>query len=419
MRHERSNRFTPFAAALVALSGAGGCAASGDGGDAAGATSSGAGTSGASSTASGGAASSGGTTSGGTASSSGTTGSAGGATGGAGGGGAGGGGGQGAGGSGSGAGGGGTVDGCPASAPIGWAGVSGHGVATTTGGLGGMTVTATTTEQLVEYAESPEPLIIQIAGDIDISGVDIDVASNKTLIGAGPDATLRGRLQIRGKSIDAPIQNVIVQNLKIDASSTADDGIQIHFAHHVWVDHVEIWDALDGNLDVVHGSDLVTVSWCKFHYTSDAPDPAHRFSNLVGHSDNNSGEDTGRLRVTFHHNWWADGVIERMPRVRFGEVHVFNNYYSAAGNNYAIGGGLEARLRIENNTFDGVKDPHVFYDGEPTAQIVASGNAYFGLSDTTRKDMGQGSAFTPPYTVALDPAGASLKDVVTRCAGPR
>ncbi|WP_438030026.1 pectate lyase family protein [Sorangium sp. So ce233] len=418
MRHERSNRFTPFAAALVALSGAGGCGATADDGDATGAggaTSSGAGTSGPSSTTGGGATSSGGTTSGG-----GTTGSGGGATSGTGGGGAGGGGGQGSGGSGSGAGtGGGTAFGCPASALVGWAAESGHGVASTTGGLGGMTVTATNAEQLLEYAESPDPLIIQISGDIDISGLDIDVASHKTLIGADPSATLRGRLQVRGKSIDAPIQNVIIQNLKIDASSTIDDGIQIHFAHHVWVDHVEIWDGLDGNLDVVHGSDLVTISWCKFHYTNNAPDPAHRFSNLVGHSNNNSGEDTGRLRVSFHHNWWADNVTERMPRVRFGEVHVFNNYYSAAGNNYAIGGGLEARLRIENNYFDGVKDPHIFYEAEPTAQIVASGNTYIGMSDTTRKDTGQGAAFTPPYTVTLDTADASLKDVVTRCAGPR
>ncbi|WP_437737621.1 pectate lyase family protein [Sorangium sp. So ce1335] len=410
MWHERSNRFTPWAVALVVLCGAGGCGSSGDdaeavgagGGD--GATASGAGASGPSTTVSGAG-----------TSGAGTPGSGGGASSGAGGEGAGGSGGQSAG---SGAGGGAT-DGCPAGALVGWAGESGHGVASTTGGLGGRTVTATTAEQLVEYAESAEPLIIQLSGEIDISGVDIDVASNKTLIGMGPGATLLGRLQVRGKSIDAPIQNVVIQNLKINARSTMDDGIQIHFAHHVWVDHVEVWDALDGNLDVVHGSDLVTISWCKFHYTSDAPDPAHRFSNLVGHSDNNADEDTGRLRVTYHHNWWADGVTERMPRVRFGQVHVFNNYYSAAGNNYAIGGGLQARLRVENNTFDGVKDPHIFYDGEPTAQIVASGNAYLGMSDTTRKETGQGSAFTPPYTVTLDTADATLKDAVTRCAGPR
>ncbi|WP_104981451.1 pectate lyase family protein [Sorangium cellulosum] len=400
-------------AALLALGGAGACSAQADGDDNAGgsgATSAGAGASGpssASASSSTSSASVGGGTPGGTSAASGSGGA-----------GAGGSGGQGGEGAGSGSGGG-STGGCPASALVGWAGESGHGVATTTGGLGGATVTATTAEQLLEHAESAEPLIIQISGDIELSGVDIDVASNKTLVGVGPGATLRGRLQIRGKSIGEPIQNVIVQNLKIDASSTVDDGIQIHFAHHVWVDHVEIWDALDGNLDVVHGSDLVTVSWSKFHYTSNAPDPAHRFSNLVGHSNNNADEDTGRLRVTYHHTWWAEGVTERMPRVRFGEVHVFNNYYSAAGNNYAIGGGLQARLRIENNYFDGVKDPHVFYEAEPTAQIVASGNAYIGLADTTRKESGQGSAFTPPYTAALDPADAALKDVVMRCAGPR
>ncbi|WP_437627045.1 pectate lyase family protein [Sorangium sp. So ce1151] len=416
MHQGKSNRLNSSMAALVVLACAGGCGAAADDNESTSAT----GTTGASGTT--GATGSGAGGSGPPTSGAGATGSGGGASGsGAGGAGAGGSGGQGSGGAGasSSSGSGGGTGGCPTSAPSGWAGESGHGVATTTGGLGGMTVTATTAEQLVEYAESPDPLIIQISGDIDISGVDIDVASNKTLVGTDPGATLRGRLQVRGKSIDAPIENVIIQNLKIDASSTVDDGIQIHFAHHIWVDHVEIWDALDGNLDVVHGSDLVTVSWCKFHYTSNAPDPAHRFSNLVGHSDNNSDEDTGRLRVSFHHNWWADGVTERMPRVRFGEVHVFNNYYSAAGNNYAVGGGLQARLRVENNTFDGVKDPHIFYEGEPTAQIVASGNAYIGMSDTTRKEAGQGSAFTPPYTVALDAADASLKDVVTRCAGPR
>jgi pectate lyase len=62
----------------------------------------------------------------------------------------------------------------------------------------------------------------------------------------------------------------------------------------------------------------------------------HRFSNLVGHSDNNASEDAGRLHVTFHHNWWGQLVHERMPRVRFGRVHVYNNFYNSPGNNYCI-----------------------------------------------------------------------------------
>jgi pectate lyase len=108
-----------------------------------------------------------------------------------------------------------------------------------------------------------------------------------------------------------------------------------------------------------------------------------------------------------------------MPRVRFGSVHLYNNYYAARGNNYAIGAGLQALLVIENNYFDGVNDPHLFYDGEPTAQIVASDNTYIGVSDTTAKDTGQGSAFQPPYSAMLAPADAALKDVVTSCAGPQ
>ena len=47
---------------------------------------------------------------------------------------------------------------------------------------------------------------------------------------------------------------------------------------------------------------------------------------LVGHDDSNGPRDIGRLRITYHHNWF-DGSIQRNPRVRFGEpVHVFNYY---------------------------------------------------------------------------------------------
>ena len=46
---------------------------------------------------------------------------------------------------------------------------------------------------------------------------------------------------------------------------------------------------------------------------------------LIGHSDSASS-DTGYLKTTIHNNWF-DGTRSRHPRVRFGEVHVFNNYY--------------------------------------------------------------------------------------------
>jgi pectate lyase len=142
---------------------------------------------------------------------------------------------------------------------------------------------------------------------------------------------------------------------------------------------------------------------------------------LVGHSDSNASEDTDRLKVTFHHDWWAQGVIERMPRVRFGQVHVFNSYYSASGNDYGVGAALQSQLRVENNVFDDVTHPHIFYDGETTAQMVATGNLYTGASADSPSEgqqSGQGASFTPPYDYTLDAASA-VEAVVKANAGPQ
>ena len=60
------------------------------------------------------------------------------------------------------------------------------------------------------------------------------------------------------------------------------------------------------------------MSWNHFH--------DHSKTTLVGHSDTYTA-DIGKLKVTYHHNFF-DGTDQRHPRVRFGEpVHVFNNYY--------------------------------------------------------------------------------------------
>ena len=96
-------------------------------------------------------------------------------------------------------------------------------------------------------------------------------------------------------------------------------------AQHVWFDHCDISDGTDGNLDITNGSDFVTISWTKFHYTP-RTDPSgndstgaegHRFSNLIGSADNVPG-DVGHLNITWHHDWWADNVNQRMPRSRPG-----------------------------------------------------------------------------------------------------
>jgi pectate lyase len=301
----------------------------------------------------------------------------------------------------------------------GWAAQSGDSVATTTGGGKATPVRPANAEELAELAGDATPRVIEISGTFAVPRLQI--ASNKTLIGVGANATINGGLRVRGKS-DAPVSNVIVRNLRVNGATSDVDGdaVQIYFAHHVWIDHVEIWDGPDGNLDIVHGSNWVTVSWSKFRYTEAAPDPEHKFASLIGHSDDNASEDTNRLKVTMHHNYWAEGIIERMPRVRFGQVHVFNNYFAARGNNYCVRAGRGASLLVEANVFEGVDSPHEFNSDEDrtTAHITSRDNVYTNVTGT-QVTGGEGTPFTnPPYTANLD-AASSVAARVRACAGPR
>jgi pectate lyase len=307
---------------------------------------------------------------------------------------------------------------------VGWATVSGDNVSTTSGGGNATPVRPASASELLGYASDSTPRVIEISGTFDVPRLQIN--SNKTLIGIGNSATINGGLRIRGSS-SSPVTNVIVQNLRVNgATSDVDnDAVQIYFAHHVWIDHLDIWDGRDGNLDITHAANWITVSWTKFRYTTAYQRPPgessdHRFSSLIGHDDDNASEDNGRLKVTFHHNWWAERVIERMPRVRFGEVHVFNNYYSSAGNNYCVRAGRNAHLLLEANFFDGVDNPHEFNDDadELTAHITERNSSYNGAGGS-RSVGGGGTPFTnAPYAPAVESA-ANVPSIVTACAGPR
>jgi pectate lyase len=100
----------------------------------------------------------------------------------------------------------------------------------------------------------------------------------------------------------------------------------------------------DGQLDITNASDFVTVSWNRFEN--------HDKVMLIGSSDSATA-DRGKLRVTLHHNLFED-LGQRTPRVRFGQVHVYNNYYkigNAENYVYSWGVGIESAMYAENNFF--------------------------------------------------------------------
>lgn len=146
--------------------------------------------------------------------------------------------------------------------------------------------------------------------------------------------------------------NIIVRNLKLVGPGACDVGgsdlISATHTTHLWVDHCEFTDGMDGNFDITNECDFVTVSWCTFSYTKRSYD--HRNTNLIGGSDRHAA-DEGKLHVTFANCMWGKGCAQRMPMVRYGTVHLLNNYYKCPGNSAAVNPRLKSAVLIDNNFF--------------------------------------------------------------------
>jgi pectate lyase len=319
---------------------------------------------------------------------------------------------------------------------FGWASQSGNGVTTTTGGGNATPTVVTNLAGLQAAAKGNAAAVIYVKGVMAAGAVAI--GSNKTIAGLC-GAEIHGHIGMSG-SINVILRNIkivgyAVGNCALDPSydssvgcSSGNDAISLESnAHHVWFDHCDISDGTDGNLDITKGADFVTVSWTKFHYSprtdssgSDSTGASgHRFSNLVG-GDDTTTSDAGKLNITWHHNWWADNVVERQPRVRYGKNHVVNNLFSSTASNYCVRAGIEAQLLVENNAFVGVKNPQEFNStsDQATATITSKGNLYSGASGTEATGGGGTPFTTPPYAFTAD-ATAGLQAAIQSGAGPK
>ncbi|WP_458243026.1 pectate lyase family protein [Streptomyces sp. MAI_2237] len=276
------------------------------------------------------------------------------------------------------------------------------------------------------------------------------VPANTTIIGIGENAGFRGAsLQIKG------VDNVIVRNLSLespldcfpqwDPTDTADgnwnseyDSAVIYGSTHVWMDHDtftdgdhpdstlpyyygRIFEQHDGELDIVKGADYVTASWNVFE--------DHDKTILIGNSDSAStaAVDRGHLKVTFHHNLFAN-LVERAPRVRFGQVDSYNNHFVAGdGYAYSYGIGMESQLVSEHNAFtlpDGVRAGSILKKWKE-APLTADDNYVNGeLTDLIAVHNAQvptevlqsGAGWTPTLRTGVDPARA-VPGIVDHCAG--
>jgi pectate lyase len=299
-----------------------------------------------------------------------------------------------------------------AGTPAGFASVSAWGRDGTTGGAGGAVVAADTAAELLAAIARPEPLTVCVSGTITLPAGMYDVASDKSIVGVGATAGITGGGFNIGLPVSAAttppadaVHNVIIQNLSF--RNATDDSINVQmFSHHVWLDHNDLAQGYDGLIDIKRGSSYVTVSWNHTHH--------HTKNMLLGHDDANSAQDTGRLKVSYHHNWF-DATPQRNPRVRFGEpVHVYNNYYFY-NTDTGVACQNNAGCLVEGNYFENVEEPVTNTYAGPAGRCVARNNVFVGESGAPvcSGTVQEASAY---YAYTLDDPNA-VKAIVTGGAG--
>ncbi|GAA0462548.1 hypothetical protein Ade02nite_29100 [Paractinoplanes deccanensis] len=282
----------------------------------------------------------------------------------------------------------------------------------TTGGAGGPAVAVDTAAELLSAIATSGPLTVCVSGMITLPAGMYDVTSDKSIVGVGSTAGITGgglNIGLPVSDVTTPpanaVHNVIIQNLTFRGAS--DDSINVQmFSHHVWIDHNDLAQGYDGLIDIKRGSSLVTVSWNHTHH--------HTKNMLLGHDDDNGAQDTGRLKVTYHHNWF-DATPQRNPRVRFGEpVHVYNNYYFH-NTDTGVACQNNAGCLVEGNYFDNVEEPVTNTYAGPAGRCVARDNVFAGESGAPdcSGTVQEPSAY---YSYTLDDP-SQVKAIVTAGAG--
>lgn len=281
----------------------------------------------------------------------------------------------------------------------------------TTGGAGGTVVTVdSNAADFKAYVETVgTKYIVQVSGTIDLNSVEdgkVSIQSNKTIRGIGESPTIIGSLAFK-----KGCSNVIIERLNITAPTSdygEGDGISVkEEITNVFITKCTLYDCWDGFIDIARKSDWVTVSWCKLYFTTPDNGNNNRVS-LVGNTE--SSGDEGTLHVTFHHNWFGSYCIQRIPSVRYGRAHVYNNYYNFSDNLYCVRTRLYAECLVENNYFINVQNPWERYvtSGDP-GLLYAAGNALENVtwnvwtSGVVLID-GNDTVFDPNYSYTLDDA---------------
>ncbi|XP_057791971.1 pectate lyase-like [Salvia miltiorrhiza] len=201
-----------------------------------------------------------------------------------------------------------------------------------------------------------EPLWIIFARNMVIRlSQELIVTCNKTIDGRGAQIHIT---KGAGFTIQY-VSNIIIHNIKIydikvgnggmirdslshygQRGQSDGDAISVFGSSNIWLDHLSLSSCYDGLIDVVKSSTAVTISNCHF--------ARHNDVLLFGASDSYSDDKIMQVTVAFNH--FGKGLIQRMPRVRWGFAHIVNNDYTK-WEMYAMGGSQGPTILSQGNRF--------------------------------------------------------------------
>lgn len=203
--------------------------------------------------------------------------------------------------------------------------------------------------------------------------VDIQKANGLTIFSRNGSTLRHVELNIKDST------NVIIRNLKFDEMWEWDEATKGNYdsndwdyitlgdgtaATKIWIDHCTFYKTYDGIVDIKGGSSGITISWSQIlggdgsggafiKQQMDALETSRptmynylrgfltqdqitqvastvKKGHLIGATE--LAADNASLQVTLHHNYYKD-LQDRMPRLRGGDVQVFNIFADSSNAN--------------------------------------------------------------------------------------
>ena len=246
----------------------------------------------------------------------------------------------------------------------------------------------------LEKGYETRPIDVRIIGTINAADMDSFGSSseglqikgkaytniNLTLEGIGNDATIRGfGFLLRGVA-NVEFRNFAIMNCMDDSVSMDTDNCNL------WIHNLDIFYGQKGSAsDQVKGDGTLDIkeasTWTTFseNHIWDCGK-----TSLCG-MKNDSYKD---YRVTYVGNWF-DHSDSRHPRIRGGNIHIYNNYFDG-NSKYGVGVTTGGSAFVENNYFRSVKYPMLVslqgsdaigggtFSGEDSGYIKEYGNVIAG-----------------------------------------